>query len=629
MAAIPSKNTTSWLGIVGVLGVVYGDIGTSVLYAFRECFHSNHLPVQQDTVYGILSLVFWALIFIVTLKYLFFILRADNNGEGGTFSLLALLKQGLKAEAKMTLFLVLFGIFGACLLYADALITPAISILSAVEGLNEVNPALQHWIVPIAVVIIFTLYYFQKLGTSKLGACFGPVMLVWFIVLGALGLYNILKHPQVYEALNPWHGVRFLMTHGITSFGVLGSLFLVMTGAEALYADMGHFNKALIRRGWAYVVLPGLVLNYFGQGALLMSNPGMMESANNNVFYLMCPSWALTPLLVVATAATVIASQAVITGAYSLAAQAIQLGYSPRLTIKQTSDAIGQIYMPLINWFLMVGCLALVLIFQESGKLANAYGLAVSGAMLVTGVLFFTLSYVVWKWSLWFVIPVGLVFFLVDLTFVTSNATKFMHGGALPLGIGVGIFLIVYTWFRGRHLLMRLLRYNLIESDQFIRDIIRNPPARVAGTAVFLTTNSGTVPRSLLHNYKHNKVIHKTNVFLTVQTQPVPYVKENRTEVHELGGEFYQIILRYGFRERPNIPWDLQKLESGNLNFSTMTTSYFLSRQSLIAATAGKSLMPLWQRMLFSFMFRNALDPAKYFQIPANRVVELGEQLTI
>ncbi|MDR0532602.1 MAG: potassium transporter Kup [Verrucomicrobiales bacterium] len=621
-----SKNSVSLLGVIGVLGVVYGDIGTSPLYSFRECFYSNSLPINEDTVYGVLSLVFWALIFVVTVKYLCFILRADNNGEGGTFSLLALLKQGLPKEGKLTAILILLGIFGACLLYADALITPSISILSAVEGLNVLNPGMKHWVVPISVVIIFGLFYLQRHGTSKLGICFGPVMLIWFAVLGALGIYNICKFPDIWRALNPWSGIYFLLHHGATSFGVLGSLFLTLTGAEALYADMGHFNARLIRRGWLFIVLPGLALNYFGQGALLLARN---STEKIDVFYELAPAWGVIPLLVVATAATVIASQSVISGAYSLTAQAIQLGYSPRLTIKQTSDAIGQIYMPLINWFLMIGCLALVLIFGESGKLANAYGLAVSGTMLVTGILFFILARVVWKWSLWIVLPLGIVFFLVDLMFFASNSTKIMSGGALPLGIGVSIFIIVITWRRGRHLLARLLRYNLIESEHFIKDIARSKPPRVAGTAVFLTSNSGTVPRSLLHNYKHNKVIHKTNVFLTVQTQPIPYVNDNRTEVHDLGEGFYQILLRYGFRERPNIPWDLQKLEDGNLNFATMTTSYFLSRQSLIAATTGKSLMPLWQRMLFSFMFRNALDPAKYFQIPANRVVELGEQLTI
>ncbi|MDR1190669.1 MAG: potassium transporter Kup [Verrucomicrobiales bacterium] len=622
------RNAPAWLGIIGALGVVYGDIGTSPLYAFRQCFYGNQLPVNTENVLGLLSLVFWALFFIVTVKYLCFILRADNHGEGGTFALLALLKEHLPEKGRLTVTFIFLGICGACLLYADALITPAISILSAVEGLRVVSPGLQHWVVPLAVVIIFALFYFQRFGTGRLGVCFGPVMLVWFVTLALLGLYHIWRCPQVLQALNPWFGVRFLLTHGVGGFGVLGSLFLVMTGAETLYADMGHFNARLIRRGWMYLVLPALALNYYGQGAMLLLKG---RGAPGEMFYGLAPAWGVIPLLVITTAATVIASQAVISGAYSITAQAMHLGYCPRLTVRQTSDAIGQIYLPLVNGLLMAGCLALVLLFGESARLANAYGLAVSGTMLITGLMFFTLARVMWRWPRWVVWPAGLVFTLVDLTFFASNTLKLAHGAALSLGLGAALFLIIVTWRRGRHLLRRLLGYNIIEQEVFVADMARHRPARVAGTAVFLTASTGITPRSLLHNYKHNKVIHQTNVFLTVQTRPVPYVRHNRAEVRPLGGSFYQIVLHYGFREEPNVPWDLQKLAEREpaLNFATMTTSYFLSRQTLVAATAGKSLMPLWRRTLFTFMFRNALDPARYFQIPANRVVELGEQLTI
>ncbi|MDR1303724.1 MAG: KUP/HAK/KT family potassium transporter [Verrucomicrobiales bacterium] len=630
MSEHSAKKPVSLLGLVGVLGIVYGDIGTSPLYAFRQCFYDNDLAVSEEAVLGVCSLVFWALMLVVTVKYLGLILRADNRGEGGTFALLALLKTALPEKGRLTTGFIFLGICGACLLYADALITPSISILSAMEGLKVLDPDLQPWIVPASLLIIVALFWFQRVGTGKLGVLFGPVMLLWFVTLGTLGLYNLWHCPRVALALNPWYAVNFLLTHGLTpqTCGLLGSLFLVMTGAETLYADMGHFNAKLIRRGWLFIVLPALTLNYYGQGArLLLKN----SAARFEIFYELAPAWGLVPLIIVTTITTVIAAQAVISGAYSLTAQAIQLGYCPRLTVRRTSNAIGQIYLPLVNWLLMTGCLALVLIFGESARLARAYGFAVSGAMLITSVMFFFLARARWKWPLAVVVPLGAVFLAVDLVFLTANTTKLFHGGLLPLGVGAGLFIIVSTWRRGRHLLRRLLGYNVIDSETFVQDLTRHQPLRVAGTAVYLTANSGVVPRSLLHNYKHNKVIHQTNVFLTVQTASIPYVHESRAEWRALGAGFHQIILRYGFREHPNVPWDLQKLadHEPTLNFATMTTSYFLARLSLIAAVTGKSLMPLWQRLLFSFMFRNALDPAKYFQIPANRVIELGEQLTI
>ena len=622
-----SKKSTAAAALVAVLGIVYGDIGTSPLYAFRECFQgSRNVGISEESVCGILSLIFWALIFVVSVKYLVFILRADNKGEGGILALMALLREKLAGRVQLGHALLAMAIFGACLLYADALITPAISILSAVEGLKEVSPAFAPFVIPVALVILVALFSFQKHGTSRIGALFGPVMLIWFATLGVLGLFNIWKEPMVLHALNPWLGLRFLLVHGHMSFGVLGSLFLVVTGGEALYADMGHFNARVIRQGWFWIVLPGLVLNYFGQGALLLHNPGALEQ----VFFLLAPKWAVTPLVVLATMATVIASQSIITGTYSLTSQAVQLGYSPRLAILQTSaSSMGRIYVPFINWMLLIGCLGLVLVFKKSTGLADAYGLAVSGTMLVTTVLFFFVTRMIWRWPLVLSLMVCLAFLVPDITFFASNTLKIPTGGWFPLALGGLLFLIMLTWHRGRELLGRMLREGMISSEDFIKDIRSSNPLRVPGTAVFLTSNPGAVPRSLLHNYKHNKVLHKTNVFLTVQTGTVPYITGERAELKDLGENFYQVTLHYGFRENPDIPEALHHVESEGLSFAPMKTSYFLSRQSLVMAASNRSNMSFWQKPIFVFMFRNALDPAKYFKIPANRVVELGEQMTI
>ncbi|MDD5260702.1 MAG: potassium transporter Kup [Methylacidiphilales bacterium] len=613
--------------LIAVLGIVYGDIGTSPLYAFRECFEgAHHIDISAESIIGVLSLIFWALIFIISIKYLAFILRADNKHEGGILALMALLGEKLEGRKQLAASLLVLAIFGACLLYADALITPAISILSAVEGLKEINPSFAPWVIPVSLVILVLLFACQKHGTSKIGAFFGPVMLVWFAVLGVLGVVHIWSEPQVLQALNPWAGFRFLLKHGWMSFGVLGSLFLVVTGGEALYADMGHFNAKVIREGWFWIVLPGLVLNYFGQGALLLHDP----SALDQIFFLLAPKWALTPLVILATAATIIASQAIITGTYSLTSQAVQLGYSPRLAILQTSsESIGQIYIPLVNWVLMLGCLGLVVAFKESTALGDAYGLAVSGTMMVTTVLFFFVTRMIWRWPLWLALGLTGAFLIPDITFFLSNTLKIATGGWFPLLVGAVLFGIMITWHRGRELLRRMLSDGMIGSADFIRDIRSSRPHRVSGTAVFFSSNPGTVPRSLLHNYKHNKVLHKTNVFLTVVTETVPYVQGERAEVRELGESFYQITLHYGFRENPNVPEALQPIECKQLSFAPMKTTYFLSRQTLIASSAGRSRLPFWQKPLFVFMFRNALDPAKFFKIPANRVVELGEQMTI
>jgi KUP system potassium uptake protein len=625
---VPAAPEGKYLAVltVGALGVVFGDIGTSPLYALRECFVGHHpIPPTPENVLGILSLIFWALVLTISIKYLGIVLRADNRGEGGILALMALLRPPAKAGVSRHFVLVVLGLFGAALLYGDGIITPAITVLSAVEGLETVTPALKPYVVPIVILILLALFLIQKKGTAGIGAVFGPVMVAWFAVLATLGLVHVFDAPRVLAAVNPLYGVRFFAHNGITGFLLLGSVFLVVTGGEALYADMGHFGPKPIRVGWFVFVLPSLLLNYFGQGAFLLVNPG---SAANPLFGL-APKWALLPLVLLATAASVIASQAVISGAFSLTRQAIQLGYMPRLRIDQTSEKeIGQIYLPSINWMLAFACIWLVVQFRTSGALAAAYGVAVTTTMGITTILLYVYARETWKVSRALALPAAIAFLAVDLAFFGANIVKIGAGGWVPLAIALVVFTVMTTWKRGRFILAERLMESNLPAEAFVADVERRSPVRVRGTAVFMARVPEGVPRSLLHNVKHNKILHERTVFLTVVTDEVPRVKEReRTRVELLGAGFWRVTLHYGFMEDPDVPRALRKLKLDGKGFDPMDTTFFLGRETLIPG--DRPSMALWREHLFAWMTRAEGRATAFFNIPPGRVVELGLQVEL
>jgi KUP system potassium uptake protein len=611
---------------LAALGVVYGDIGTSPLYALRECFHGHYgIAPTPANVLGVLSLIVWALIIVVSIKYLIFIVRADNRGEGGILALMALATPPTEPKPRSRKWLLaLTGIFGAALLYGDGMITPAISVLSAVEGLKVATPLFEPYVIPITIVILVGLFAVQSRGTASVGAIFGPVTLLWFGVLAALGVMHILKHPTVFAAFNPYHGARFFMENGWHGFLILGSVFLVVTGGEALYADMGHFGVRPIRLAWFSIVLPALLLNYFGQGALLIADPAAAE----NPFFRMAPSWSLYPLVVLSTMATVIASQALISGAFSLTRQAVQLGYTPRMKIEHTSSReIGQIYIPAVNWTLMFACIGLVLGFGSSSALAAAYGISVTGTMMITTMLFYVVTRERWKWARPAALSLTLLFLVVDIAFFGANVVKVVQGGWFPLLVAAAIFTLMTTWKSGRRVLARRLRESTLPIETFLNDSRVATLARVPGTAVFMFGNKGTPP-ALLHNIKHNKVLHAQNVLLTVMTEEVPHVTdEERVSVSDIGHDFWRIVLRYGFMEDPDIPAALRKVDVNGLSLKHMETTYFLGREVLIATK--KPGMAIWREHLFAWMSQNARSATSFFQLPPNRVVELGTQVEI
>ena len=613
---------------LAALGVVFGDIGTSPLYALKECFNpeSPHsVKPTPDHVLGVLSLIFWSLALIVSVKYLAFVMRASNKGEGGILALMALAFPDRENPRRVRALLVGCGVFGAALLYGDGMITPAISVLSAIEGLEVATKAFNPYIVPLTVAVLVGLFSIQRFGTGRVGAVFGPVMIVWFLALTALGIKGILAKPEVIAAINPLHGLNFLLRAGYQGFVVIGSVFLVVTCGEALYADMGHFGIRPIRLAWFGLVLPALFINYLGQGALLLTNPAAAE----NPFYLLAPNWALYPLVALSTAATVIASQALISGAYSLTMHAIQLGYLPRMFIRHTSrDERGQIYMPHVNWALMLACIGLVLGFRTSTNLAAAYGIAVTLTMLVTTMLFYFAARRLWQWPRLKAAAVCCLFFAGELAFFGSNALKIAHGGWFPLVAGAGIFAIMATWKTGRRLVWERIKDATLPRDLFIADIQANPPQRVPGTAIFMAGNPNGTPVALLHNLKHNKILHERNILLTVITTEEAHVPDaERVEVEQLPAGFQRVVGRYGFMEEPNI---LELLADAPLTGGPVEitkTTFFLSRETIL--DTGKARMTRWRKWLFAVLARNASTATSYFGLPANRVVELGMQVEI
>jgi KUP system potassium uptake protein len=616
--------TSFWTLTIASIGVVYGDIGTSPLYAFRESAISaggGNGPGQAE-ILGVLSLIFWALIIVVTLKYVLILIRADNRGEGGTLALMALAQ---KAVGRSSGLVVLLGIIAASLFYGDAMLTPALSVLSAVEGLEVAAPSLGEYVLPLSVVILVALFLVQHRGTASVASFFGPITSVWFIVIGVLGIMQIAENPAVLAALSPTYAASFLLGHGVIGFLTLGAVFLAVTGAEALYADLGHFGRRPMQVAWVFFVLPALVLNYFGQGALVLAAPEALE----NPFFLMAPEWAQFPLVILATAATVIASQAVITGAYSLSRQAIQLGLLPRLEIRHTSETqAGQIYIPRINLILLLGVLLLVGLFRSSGALAGAYGIAVSGTMVVTAILAFIVIWKVWKWPVWGAAILIVPFLAIDLTFFSANLLKIVEGGWFPLVLGFLIMVVMLTWRRGSQLLFQKTRRMEIPLAQLVANLEAHPPPQIAGTAVFLTSDPESTPTALLHSLKHFKVLHENNVVLTVQTSDAPRVHpDERVTMDRIGRSFSRMTVRYGFMEHPNIPKALALARELGWNYDIMSTSFFLSRRSLRPAPGGG--MPLWQDRLFILLARNADDASSYFRIPTNRVVEIGTQVVV
>ncbi len=612
--------------IVLATGVVYGDIGTSPLYTLKEVFSPHYgLPLNHDSVLGILSLIFWSLIWVVTLKYITFVMRADNQGEGGIMALTALARRAAQGSPRLATTLVLLGLFGAALFYGDSMITPAVSVLSAVEGLELAFDGLDAWVVPIALVILVGIFAIQKRGTATIGKFFGPVMVLWFTTLGALGVYGIVQQPEVLKAFNPYWAVQFFVDNPVKGFIVLGAAVLALTGAEALYADMGHFGRKPIARAWLLLVLPGLVLNYFGQGALLLADP----AAVRNPFYLLAPEWLLLPMIGLATLATVIASQAVITGAFSMTRQAIQLGYIPRMQVQHTSSQEqGQIYIPLMNWALMLGVIFLILTFQSSANLAEAYGVAVTGTMLITSCLVSAVILLLWKWPRWIMVPLLIGFLLVDVLYFSANAPKILSGGSFPVIAGVVIFILLTTWKRGRQLVVERLDDGALPLPIFISSIRAQPPFRAKGTAVFLTARTDVVPHAMLHNLLHNQVLHEQVVLLTVRYEDRPRVSRGeRIEVEDFGDGFYRVVLHYGFMDEPDIPLALSHCPYPGLDFTPMRTTYFLSRETVIAS---KRLgMAPWRENLFVFLMKNANGNLRFFKLPVNRVIELGTQVEI
>jgi KUP system potassium uptake protein len=620
------QRPSSLMGLtLGAIGVVYGDIGTSVLYSIKEVFGSGHVAFTPDNVYGILSIFFWTLTVIVSLKYVTLVLRADNNGEGGLVAMLALASSSVRDKPKLRRVLLVVGIFGTCLFYGDGVITPAISVLSAVEGLEVVSPTFKRFVIPLTLLILLCLFSVQKRGTGGIGKFFGPITLVWFIAIAILGLYHIVGHPEILWAISPHYAVMFIWSQPFTAFIILGAVVLCVTGGEALYADMGHFGKKPIRVAWFSIVMPCLTLNYFGQGALLLAEP----EAVKNPFFNMAPDWALIPLVILATAATVIASQALITGAFSVTKQVIQLGYLPRLQILHTSEKeTGQIYMPLVNWGLFVVIVLAVVMFKTSSNLAAAYGIAVCTDMLITTVLTFFVIRYAWKYPLWLCIAATSVFFVVDLAFWSSNLLKLADGGWFPLFIGGLILVLMLTWRDGRSLLHHKTRDEAINLSSFLEALFIAPPTRVEGTAVFLTSEDGIVPNAMLHNLKHNKVLHAQNLFVTVRNHEVPWIPDDkRIEFSDLGGNCWQVMVHYGFKDDPDVPFALSLLRGQLGDIHPMTTSYFLSRDSIVPTVDGG--MSQWREKLFAQMYLNASAAADFLNLPSNAVVEMGSKIEI
>ncbi|MGX7003513.1 potassium transporter Kup [Caballeronia sp. KNU42] len=612
---------------LAAIGVVFGDIGTSPLYALKEAFSKSHgIELSEASILGVISLLFWAIMIVVSIKYVLFVMRADNNGEGGVLALMTLALRTFKGSGRATGVLMMLGIFGACMFYGDAVITPAMSVISAVEGLEIVSPALAEGVIPITIVILVLLFWIQRRGTSVVGKLFGPIMVLWFVTLAVLGLYHIVQMPRVLIALNPYYAFSFMAAHVLQAYIVLGSVVLVLTGAEALYADMGHFGAKPIRCAWYGLVMPSLVLNYFGQGALLMHSPEAAESP----FFLLAPQWALLPLVILSTVATVIASQAVISGAYSLTSQAIQLGYVPRMKILHTSDlAIGQIYIPVVNWLLLFVILCIVIGFKSSENLAAAYGLAVTATMLVTTILASVVMTKLWGWNKFLVGAIISVFFIVDVGFFGASLLKIEQGGWLPLGIGGVLFFLLMTWFKGRMIVKDRTAADGIPLMPFLQGLLAHPPHRVSGTAIYLTGNDTLVPVSLLHNLKHNKVLHERTIFLNFVTRDVPYVDDDkRVEVKDAGGGLFLAKAQYGFNETPDVKAVLNEIgRTHDMTFELMDTSFFMARETVVPTQLPG--MSVWRERVFAWMHQNAAKPTDFFSIPANRVVELGTKIEI
>jgi KUP system potassium uptake protein len=619
-----SKSSLAALTL-GAIGVVYGDIGTSVLYAMKEVFGSGHVPFTEANVYGILSIFFWTLTVIVSIKYVVLVLRADNNGEGGLVAMLALASQSVKDRPQLRSVLLLVGVFGTCLFYGDGVITPAISVLSAVEGLEVISPAFKKYVIPMTLVILFGLFAVQKRGTSGIGKFFGPITVVWFLTIALLGVVHIMEDPDILWAISPTYALGFIWNQPGTTFIILGAVVLCVTGGEALYADMGHFGKKPIRLAWFSVVMPCLTLNYFGQGALLLTHPETVK----NPFFNMAPDWALLPLVGLATMATVIASQALISGAFSVTKQIIQLGYLPRLQVLHTSvKDTGQIYLPFVNWGLFVTIVLAVVMFKSSSNLAAAYGIAVCTDMLITTVLTFFVIRYGWKYPLWLCLAATSFFFVVDFAFWASNLLKLLDGGWFPLMIGGAVFTLMITWKDGRRLMNQKLKADALDLNSFLEAVFVSPPARVDGSAVFLTAEIGTVPNALLHNLKHNKVLHANNLFVTVRNHETPWIGlDKRIEIDSLGHDCWQVVINYGFKNDPDVPKALQHIKTRGCDLNPMNTSYFLSRDTVVP-TLGEGMAP-WREKLFAQMHHNASAAADFLNLPNNAVVELGSKIEI
>ncbi|WP_413578787.1 potassium transporter Kup [Bdellovibrio sp. HCB290] len=620
---------------LAALGIVFGDIGTSPLYALRECFGGEYgLNVTPENVIGILSLIFWTLISVICVKYMAFVMRADNKGEGGILSLMALAvrSQHTKDITHRRWIMTILGLFGAALLYGDGVITPAISVLSAMEGLKVVTDQFDPYIIPTTIFIINALFLMQRYGTGKIGVVFGPILMLWFTTLGVLGVIGLINNPQILEALWPHHAIEFFFRNGVHAFLVLGSVVLVVTGGEALYADMGHFGKTPIRMAWFFVALPALVLNYFGQGALLLSDPTTIS----NPFYLLAPKWAIIPMVCLSTSAAVIASQALISGVFSITRQAIQLGFCPRLNIVHTSSQeIGQIYIPAINWSLFIGVVWLVLTFKTSSNLAAAYGIAVTGTMVITTVLAYEVARQKWNWSFFKAFSIFGVFFIIDAAFFAANVHKIPHGGWVPLVIGAVIYMLMTTWQKGRQVLFRRLKERSMPTEDFMLKLLREPPIRVPGTAIYMSGDPWGVPAPLLHNLKHNKVLHQRVAILTIQTREVPFVsKKDNISIQEIVPNFYRILAYYGFMETPKMKHILEACRNKDINFNVNETTFVLGRETIIATKGGpprpdEPHMSHWRERLFAVMSKNAQRPTAFFRIPPNQVIEVGIQVEI
>ncbi len=612
---------------IAATGIVFGDIGTSPLYALKECFSPEHgIPFSVESVYGILSMVFWAFLIVVSLKYLLFVMRASNNGEGGILALMALALRTVPPNSKRSLAIIMLGVFGACMFYGDAVITPAISVLSAVEGLEIVSEEFTRFVIPITLAILICLFLIQRSGTHIVGALFGPIMIIWFLVLAVMGFYNIVDNPHVLIAVRPIYAIEFLMEHSLQAFIVLGAVFLVLTGAEALYADMGHFGAKPIRLAWFFITMPSLLLNYFGQGAFLISHP----EAITNPFFLMVPESYTLSLVILATIATVIASQAVISGAYSMTSQAILLGFVPKMKVSYTSaKEIGQIYIPTINWLLLVVVVAIVIAFKSSANLAAAYGIAVTTTMIITTILAAIVMSFVWKWNPIFIFLVIGSFLIVDFAFLAANLLKVAEGGWFPLLLGMICFLLLMTWFQGRRILREKAIQNGIPLESFVQSLAAHPPHRVEGTAVFLTAHVDYVPVAMLHNLKHNRILHERVIFLKISVWDIPFVEdEERLTFKDLGAGMYLVRAIYGFKETPDVLSIMEMIgKQFNIQCELMETSFFLARDTVVpSAIPG---MAIWREKLFAWMFQNSAKPADFFQIPTNRVVELGAKIEI